>query len=237
MKRFYKSVGIDAVEGGHTVLLDGRPVRTPNRQSLAIPSRAIAEAVAEEWRAQGELIVPDSMPMLRLVNTALDIVGPHREQVVDNLAGYGSSDLVCYFADRPADLRQTQETAWQPVLHWARTRLGVVMRTSVGITPVDQDPVCLSALRRIVDSHDEMSLAALNDLVSISGSLLLALALSAEQLDADGLWQAARVDEDYQAGRWGWDAEAARAAERQRGEVRQAASFLALHRQGLGNSA
>ena len=237
MKRFYKTVALDEAEGGHRVLLDGRPVRTPARQALLIPSRPVAEAVAAEWRAQGESVVPDSMPILRLVNTAIDIVTANREPVIDELAGYGESDLLCYFADRPADLRQTQETVWRPLLHWAETTFAIAIETGVGIAPVSQDPAALAVLRDAVAGHDDMSLAALNDLVTISGSLLLALAFSGGRLDAEGLWQAARVDEEHQAGRWGWDAEAARAAQRRRDDVEQAARFLTLHRQGLGKSA
>ena len=233
MKRFYKEVAVRADDGASSVLLDGRPVRSPARQALKIPSRPVAEAVAEEWRAQGEEIEPAAMPMLRLVNTATDIVGRDREVVIDNLAGYGGTDLVCYFADRPDDLRQRQETLWRPVLQWAREALSADLRTVVGVGFIQQDEAVLTTLRQAVAAHDDMSLAALNDLVSISGSLLLALAHSRDHLDIEALWRAARVDEDFQAERWGWDAEAASQAEWRRQELEQAARFLRLHRQGL----
>lgn len=232
MKRFYKTVSVAADGGQYAVRLDGRPVRSPAKQTVQIPSRAVAEAVAEEWEAQGETIVPASMPMLRLVNTAIDIVTPKREEVIDNLSGYGDTDLVYYFAERPEDLRQAQEEAWRPVLDWATEEFGVAFTTSEGINYVGQSAETLSALRGAVAGHDDMALAALNDLVSISGSLLLALAHSRGTLEVAALWEASQVDEAHQAARWGWDAEAARVAERRRDEIEQAARFLALHRQG-----
>ena len=237
MKRFYKTASLGEANGGHTVLLDGRPVRTPAKQEMLIPSRPVAEAVAAEWLAQGEEIQPASMPLQRLVNTALDIVAVNRGQVVDNLAGYGDTDLLYYFAETPADLQQAQDEAWRPVLSWAERQFAVTLRTVAGIGYIAQDAGALAALRRAVEAHDDMELAALNDLVSITGSLLLGLAHSGAALPLDGLWRAARVDEDYQAGRWGWDSDAARQAERRRGEVEQAARFLALHRTGRPGAA
>lgn len=233
MKRFYKTVSVDRQDGGYGVLLDGRGVRTPSKQAIAIPSRQVAEAVAEEWRAQEEDIDPASMPILRLVNTAIDIVSRNREEVVANLSGYGEADLLYYFADGPADLLEAQVAAWRPVLDWAETEFAVKFTTNQGISYIRQDPNSLAALRRAVAAHDDMSLAAMNDLISISGSLLLALAHSHGALTVSALWEAARVDEAHQAARWGWDKEASQVAERRRREIEQAARFLALHRAGV----
>lgn len=237
MKRFYKTVTVDWDGAHHVVQLDGRAVRTPAKQALLIPSAPVAEAVAEEWRAQEDKIDPATMPILRLVNTAIDIVARNREEVVANLSGFGETDLLYYFADGPADLLQAQVTAWRPVLDWAEAEFSAEFTTNQGISYISQKPETLAALRHAVAAHDDMSLAALNDLVSISGSLLLALAHSWGALSVGALWEAAQVDEAHQAGRWGWDAEAARVAERRRQEVEQAARFLALHREDQPPSA
>ena len=226
MKRFYENVTVVPVAGGLTVELDGRSVRTPRKAAFAVAAEALAEAIADEWRRQGEDIDPESMPLLRLANTALDLVAGQRGAVVDNLASYGGTDLLCYRAAEPADLVR------RPWLTWAEAEYGAGLAATNGIGHVAQDEVALAALHRAVDGHDVMELAAMNDLVTIAGSLVLALAVSAGALDVPAAWAAVRLDNDYQAERWGQDAEAEDHAVRLRGEFENAARFLELHRTG-----
>ncbi|MBC8240162.1 MAG: ATPase [Alphaproteobacteria bacterium] len=230
MKRFYKQVAVAAGPEGLCIELDGRPVRTPKKALLALAGDALAEAISEEWRQQGEDIVPESMPLLRLANTAIDVVDGQRGAVVDNLASFGGTDLLCYWAGEPEDLAARQEQLWSPWLTWAAERHGAALATTVGVSHISQDKVALAALHRAVDSHDNMELAGLNDLVTISGSLVLALAVSAGALDVAVAWAAAHLDHDYQAEHWGQDAEAMAHAARLRGEFEQAAHFLDLYR-------
>ncbi|MDA1100270.1 MAG: ATPase [Proteobacteria bacterium] len=230
MKRFYKQVAVVSGGDGLRIELDGRPVRTPKKAAFAVGTEALAEAIAEEWRQQGETIVPQSMPLLRLANTAIDLVHGQRRAVVDNLAGFGGADLLCYRAGEPEDLAQRQERLWSPWLAWAAARHGATLATTDGVSHISQDEAALGALHRAVAGHDAMELAGLNDLVTIAGSLVLALAVSAGALDVAAAWAAARLDNDYQAERWGRDAEAEDHAARLRSEFEQAARFLALHR-------
>jgi len=232
MKRFYKDVAVVARDGRFAVELDARPVRTPRRNLLALSSRALAEAIAEEWRRQDDEVVPTSMPMLRLANTALDVIGAQRDAVIDNIAGYGGSDLVCYWADGPEALVARQRLTWQPLLDWLEQRFSVRLRCTGGLAPVEQDVAHLAALRQAVAAFDDMELAVANDLTTISGSLVIALAVLHGKLDVEQAWTAAHVDEAFQAERWGEDHEAAARAARLQGELREAGRFLGLHRNG-----
>ncbi len=230
MKRFYKQVAVVPQAEGLHIELDGRSVRTPKKAAFAVRSEALAEAIAEEWRQQGETITPETMPLLRLANTAIDMVGGQRGAVVANLAGFGGTDLLCYRANEPEDLVQRQEQLWSPWLTWAAARHGATLATTFGIRHIGQDEAALAALHEAVDGHDVMELAGLNDLVTITGSLVLALAVSAGALDAAAAWSAARLDHNYQVERWGRDAEAEAHAAGLCGEFEQAARFLELHR-------
>ncbi|MBT3373903.1 MAG: ATPase [Rhodospirillaceae bacterium] len=232
MKRFYKDVAVVSALSGATIELDGRPVRTPKKAIFAVAAEALAEAIAEEWRRQDEDIVPESMPLFRLANTAIDLVAGQRGAVVDNLAGYGGTDLLCYRAGEPEDLVQRQGQLWSPWLSWAEAEHGARLVTTNGIGHIAQDEAALAALHRAVDGHDVMELAAMNDLVTIAGSLVLALAVSAGALDVAAAWAAVRLDNEYQAERWGRDAEAEAHAAKLRGEFEIAARFMDLHRAG-----
>jgi chaperone required for assembly of F1-ATPase len=230
MKRFYKQVSVLPGAAGFCIELDGRSVRTPKKAALAVETEALAEAIAEEWRQQGENITPQTMPLLRLANTAIDMVAGQRDAVVANLAGFAGTDLVCYLASEPEALVQRQDRLWSPWLAWAEARYGATLATTDGVSHLAQDGVALAALHVVVDGHDVMELAALNDLVTIAGSLVLALAVSAGAMDAGAAWTAARLDNDFQAERWGRDAEAEAHSTRLRGEFVTAARFLELHR-------
>ncbi|MDF0546128.1 ATPase [Sphingobium sp. H39-3-25] len=228
MKRFYKDVAILSEAGGHGVALDGRPVRTPARAPLLVPNAALADAIVAEWAGQGDEIDPRSMPMTGLANAAIDQVRPNARAFAEGIAAYGESDLLCYRADGPEKLVMRQAAAWDPLLDWARGRYDIHFEVTAGIIHVAQPPETLARLAAAVTVLDEFTLAGLSTLVTLSGSLVCGLAVAEGALDADAVWQAADIDERWQAEQWGEDAEAtARAALRAR-EFADAARFCRM---------
>ncbi|WP_375462831.1 ATP12 family chaperone protein [uncultured Methylobacterium sp.] len=228
-KRFYRETGFREGEGGFRLTLDGRPANTPARNPLAVPSRVLAERLAAEWAAQGANIDPSAMPLTRLINTAVDGVAPRMGAVAEDLWPYAGTDLVAYRAASPERLVAAQAAAWDPVLDWAREALGARLILSEGVIHVEQPEATVAALRRAVSAIDDpFRLAALHTLTTLSGSLLIALAVLRGRLTADEAWDAAHVDETYQAAVWGADADAeARLAHRRR-EFEAAAQVAAL---------
>ena len=223
MKRFWTEVSVDARE----VRLDGRPVRTPGRTPLTLPTEALAEAVAAEWRGVGETIDPRAMPLTGLANAAIDRIAPDPAPFADGLARYGESDLLCYRADAPPDLVERQAAAWDPPLAWARARYDVHFTIATGIVHVAQPAATLERLRGAVAALDPWRLAGLSPVVTLTGSLVLALALVEGAMTTDAVWAAAQTDEDWQAERWGEDQLAAEARAARRRELDAAAAFLA----------
>lgn len=190
------------------MLLDGKPVRTPARAEFIVPNEILANAIVEEWRAQGEVLQPDTMPMTRLANTALDRISARREAAIAQIMRYAESDLVCYRAEHPADLTALQARVWDPLIAWVKERHRAEMKIGAGITHIPQAPKSLQALERAVSAHDDFPLAALHVAAMATGSLVIALAFLGGRLDAEGAFAAAQLDEAYQAERWGTDAEA-----------------------------
>ena len=226
MKRFYKSV---AVGDDNTILLDNRPVKTPAGNRLALPTRALAEAIAQEWREQGATIVPASMALTKLANTTLDGIAPNRAAVAAGLAGYGGSDLLCYRAeDEPLAFRQAAQ--WDSLLDWARETHGARLACVSGVVHVPQPPASQAALAAAVAKLDDWTLAGLQPLVTITGSLVLALAVAAGRLAPAQAFVLSRVDEDFQAEKWGVDDEARERAENLAAEIEIAGKFIALAR-------
>lgn len=232
--RFYRAAEIvsanDGSGGGHGIALDGRPLRTPMGATLLLPSRTLAEAVAAEWQAQGEKVVPATMPMTRLANSAIDRVAPRRDAVIDDIAGYGHADLLCHRAEAPRALAERQAAAWEPLLAWMTARCGARLCVTAGVMPLTQAEEDLAALRAAVAAHDSFALAGLHQVVTLTGSVVIALALAEGRLTADQAWAAARIDEDFQIAHWGEDAEAAARAARMRAELGEALRFLRLAR-------
>jgi chaperone required for assembly of F1-ATPase len=226
-RRFWRAVSVASAEGGFAVLLDDRRCRTPGGAALTAPTRAAAEAAAAEWAAQGERVDPRSMPFTRALATAVDRVAPAREAVIDEIAGYGASDLLCYRAPHPAALAARQAAAWDPPLAWARARYGAALTVVAGVAPVAQPRASLAALRAAVAARDAFGLTALAELVALGGSLVLGLAVVEGALAPAAAWSASRVDEDWQVEQWGEDAEAADAAARRRAAFEAAAAFAA----------
>lgn len=228
MKRFWNDVALVAGAQGHGIALDGKPVRTPGRVPLALPTPALAEAVAEEWRAVGETIDPRTMPLTGLANAAIDRIAPDPAGFAAGLANYGESDLLCYRADHPLELNLRQAASWDPLLDWARTRHGAALRVTTGIVHVAQDPQAVAALARALAARSPFELAPLSPIVTITGSLVAALALAERAADAETIWSAANLDEDWQVEHWGEDELARKAREARRGEFSAAARFLDL---------
>lgn len=230
MKRFYADVAVVAGEGGWGIELDGRPVRTPARAPLTLPTAALAEAVAGEWRAQGDRIDPRAMPMTGLSNAAIDRIAPEREGFAAGIARYGTSDLLCYRADGPEALAARQAAAWDPLLDWARGRYDVALTVTCGVLPVEQPVQALDRLAAAVAALDPFVLAGLSTLVTLSGSLICGLAVVEGGMDPDSVWRAAELDESWQAERWGEDAEAMAARAARAREFSTSCAFCAMIR-------
>lgn len=211
--KFYATVDVGEDGGAFVVRLDGKPTKTPQRALFAVPSRVLADAIAEEWRAQDSHVDPASMPLTRLAYAAIDIAPTHRRRLIEEILAFGRSDLLCYRAEAPAALVGREAQAWDPWLAWAEERFGAQLKSGVGIAFVEQPPESGTAFAAAVESHDHFGLVALHGATSLLGSLVLALALSEGRLDAPEAFALSRLDETFQAEAWGLDAEAeARAA-------------------------
>ncbi|QUJ75663.1 ATPase [Sulfitobacter albidus] len=207
-KRFWTSSAVLPRDGGFGIELDGRAVKTPAKRALLVPTRKMAEAIAAEWDAQEDIINPNTMPVTKTANSAIDKVATQHDEVADLLAAYGDSDLLCYRADSPEGLVARQAAQWDPMLDWAADTLGARLHPRVGIMHVPQDPDTLARLRARTHALDDFELAAFHDLVSLSGSLVLGFAAALDARDADALWTLSRLDEIWQEEQWGEDEEA-----------------------------
>ncbi len=237
-KRFYAraswevvpagAAGAGAAGEGFRVLLDGKAIQTPAKAEMVLPTPALAEAVAAEWQAQGEQVEIRSLVLTGLAWTAIDRVGPGREQVVEELAGYGAHDVVCYHAAAPADLMARQGEQWQPLLDWAARALDAPLAVTSGVVSIEQPPAALAALRRAVAAKADFELTVLSAAAGAAGSLVIGLALVAGRIDAAAAFEAAQLDESYQIERWGEDPEATRRRAAIKADLEAAARFLAL---------
>ena len=225
MKRFYKAV---SVSPDNAVLLDGKPIKTPARNGLMLPTSALAEAVADEWRAQVSDIDTHAMPLTRLANTAIDQIATLRAEVIEQTLEYGHSDLLCYRAEDPMALTARQQHEWRPLLDWAAERFGLKLQTAIGIMHITQPPESFTSARAFLDSQSDFALAAAHSATSLLGSLVLALALLDGRLDAEAAFRLSRVDEEFQAEQWGRDAEADLRADAHARELGAIARFLTL---------
>jgi chaperone required for assembly of F1-ATPase len=228
MKRFYTDVATAAEPGGVAVRLDGRPVRTPARRPLALPTPALAEAVAEEWRAQGEEIVADAMRLTRLATTVVDLMPARRGDAAAEVADFAGTDLLCYRAQRPAALVARQEALWQPWLDWAARQYDAPLMPAQGVMPVGQSPSALKALRGAIDHLDDWRLIGLHAATTVLGSLVLGLAVERGVIDVERAFEAALLDELFEIEQWGEDAEQTRRHARLRAELAAADRFLRL---------
>ena len=228
MKRFYTLVEARGGDGGHEIFLDGRPVRTPAKAALQVPTPQLAAAIVAEWEAQGEKVEPRSMPLTGLANAAIDRIGPDRDAFVRGLSVYGETDLLCYRADSPAPLVDRQSEQWDPLLAWARHRFDIDFEVVEGLMHREQPACTVDRLRKAVETRDAFALAGLSQLTTISGSLVIALALAEDAFDGDTAWSAATVDESWQIEQWGEDLDATRLLQSRRRDFEAALRFLKL---------
>jgi chaperone required for assembly of F1-ATPase len=228
MKHFWKDVSVEPEGEGWGIKLDGRPVKTPARQHLAVPTFNLAEAVADEWRAVGENVDPRAMPLTGLANAAIDRVAPGRHAFAEGLSNYAEADLACYGAEGPDRLIERQEAHWDKLLGWARRRYDVDFVTTSRLIHVAQPPATVERLSHAIAALDAFRLAGLSPLVTIGGSLIAALAVLEKAITPEEAWQAVTVDERWQLEQWGADAEAEAALKNRRRDFLAAARFLDL---------
>lgn len=226
-RRFWETATVRREEAGLAVALDERLLRTPAGALLVVPTEPLAAAIAAEWNAVEAEIDPGRLPHTRMANSAIDRVEPQREAVIDTVAAYGGTDLLCYRAERPEALVARQAAGWDPWLAWADRVIGAPLVTATGIMHRAQPPASLAALRAAVATEDAFGLVALHDLATLSGSLVLGLAVRRDALAPDPAWALSRIDEAWQAEQWGLDSEAEAVADAGRSAFADAASFSA----------
>lgn len=227
-KRFWKEARVVEAEGGYSVELDGRGVKTPAKRKLVVPTRAMAQAIAEEWDAQEGEIDPGQMPVTRSANAAIDKVALQHAEVAQMLADYADSDLLCYRAESPAELVTRQAEAWDPLLEWADREFGARLIPVSGVMHQPQSPKALEVLAKRAHGMDSFTLTAFHDLVGLSGSFVIGLAAMHDMRETRSLWQLSRVDEQWQEELWGPDEEATAVAARKESEFLHAKRFLNL---------
>jgi len=235
VKRFYKEAGAAQTDGGWRVLLDGRAVKTVGGRAQIVPTRALAEALAGEWAAQGDEIDPAGFILRDMADYAIDVVAPDRAGAIRELLPYADTDTLCYRAETGDALRREQDLVWEPLLCAAEQRLGARFERIGGVMHRPQPPQAMLAAEVMLQGMDEFALAALRNLAGLAASLLiglaaLELALPDDDADAASLWTAAHLEEDWQADRWGRDDEAEARLAQRRGTFLAAARFAALAR-------
>ena len=228
MKRFWTAVTIGEGGGGWSVMLDGRPIKTPARLPLVVPTRALALAIAEEWSALGDTVDPRALPLTGIANAAFDRVAPDKQSFADGLARYAEADLACYRADGPESLVRRQEEEWDRLLAWARRRYDVDFVITAGLMHVEQPPATVERLSHALAVLDPFQLAGLSPIVTIGSSLIAALGVLEKAVPPDEAWNAVSLDEQWQLERWGADAEAETALQNKRRDFLSGTRFLEL---------
>lgn len=228
MKRVYKTVTTGATGSAWGVALDGRPLRTPGRNALAVPTEVLARAIAAEWAAQQDEIRPPTMPLTRLAATAIDRTAAQRDRIVADTANYAGTDLVCYRADQPPALAARQQSVWQPLVDWATARYDAALAVTSGIVPTPQSPAALKAFAAAVAAQDDFRLTALHELTAACGSLVIALAVLEGRLAAEDAFAASQLDESFQIEAWGADSEATARRAALAADIAAAARFIEL---------
>lgn len=226
-KRFWKAAAVAPCNGGFTITLDGRAVKTPAKRLLVVPTDALAQAIAVEWDAQQGLIKPESMPFTRAANSALDKVAIQFDEVVGLLAAYGETDHLCYRATGPDDLIARQRAGWDPLLGWAATELDAPLVATAGVMHILQPASTTQRLHSLTAAMTPFQIAAFHDLVALSGSFVLAMAVTRDRLAPSEAWTLSRIDEAFQIEHWGLDEDAAALTETKRLAFHQAAAFWA----------
>jgi chaperone required for assembly of F1-ATPase len=232
--RFYREVSVGEPSGdevGYRILLDGRAIKTPLGSALSLPTRALAETIAEEWRSQDGNIRPETMVLTKLANTALDRVTHTQEEIRAQIVSFAKSDLLCYRAETPTGLVERQIREWDPLLTWIAETHGARFKTVTGIVYADQPEQVLAAVESALAARSPYELAAVAFAAASLGSAILALALAAERITPEEAFAASQLDALYQAERWGEDAEAKSARDAVKKDIEAASRFLHLLKQ------
>ncbi len=225
-KRFWENAVVEEQENGFAILLDGRSIKTPSRAILTVPTKKLAETIAAEWQAQGDIIDPLSMPFTRTSNAALDKVSKQMSEVRDHIAEYGETDLLCYRTSSPRELVERQAIAWDPLLAWAKKTFDAPLNVTEGLMYINQPAQSLANLKEQIRHLNPFELSGMYKLVSLSGSLVAALAVKYEYKSAFEIWDLCRVDNEWQEEQWGVDEDAQRIESSKRSEFLHAKFFL-----------
>ena len=228
MKRFYKKAETVEVDDGFSVTLDGRPIKTPAKAPFVLPNAAIAAEIAVEWEAQADKVDPETMPSMKYAATAIDRVMTQREKVIDEIVGFGGTDLVCYRATYPEHLVTKQTDAWDPLLVWLKETFSVSLNVTLGVGYIEQDNAGLAKLRSEIETQSDLQLAAIHDIVSLTGSLVVTLAVMRRKLNADQAFDVSELDETHIIDEWGEDAESAKRRKNNKVSLNDAIKFLKL---------
>jgi len=230
MKRFYQMAEPAKRAGGYAIILDGKPIKTPGRRDLLVPSEALAAAIAEEWNAQATEVRAAKMPLTRFATTTVDRVATQRDAIIRQTANYAGTDLVCYRATHPPELAARQQAVWQPLIDWAVLRYDAPLVVTSGVIPKSQSEESLRAFASAVAEHDDFALTALHVATAACGSLVIGLALTQGHLDAEGAFAVSQLDESFQIEAWGEDAEQAVRRRALAADIQAAARFISLLR-------
>lgn len=230
-KKFYQSAEVAETNNAYAIELDGRPVKTPAGKPLAIPSKDLAQAMADEWQAQGDVIDPHSMPVTGLVNTSLDRTGTERPAMTEAVLRFAETDLLCYRAENPDDLIELQQQTWQPLLDWAEDSFGARLEVTSGILPVAQDPAAVKTFIAPLNVFDDLQFTAVSSLTAACGSLILALALAHRRISHIEAFEASELDQNYQMRQWGSDDEVEARQRALMSDITAANTILELVRQ------
>jgi len=229
-KRFYQKAEPAKRAGGYAIILDGKPIKTPGRRDLLVPSEALAAAIAEEWNAQATEVRAAKMPLTRFATTTVDRVATQRDAIIRQTANYAGTDLVCYRATHPPELAARQQAVWQPLIDWAVLRYDAPLVVTSGVIPKSQSEESLRAFASAVAEHDDFALTALHVATAACGSLVIGLALTQGHLDAEGAFAVSQLDESFQIEAWGEDAEQAARRRALAADIQAAARFISLLR-------
>ena len=228
MKRFYKKVEVSSIDLGFRITLDDKALLSPGKTKLVVPSKALANAIADEWRNQEDQIIPSTMPFMVLSSTAVDRVRPRSDDTIDEILSFLETDLLCYRAQEPDALVREQNEVWQPLLNWCEGLIGSAFNVTSGIMPVSQVPTLVPSARKILRSYNDFELLGLHQFTSISGSAVIGLALSENHIELEAAYQAAFIDDYFQINNWGEDADASLRIANRRREMLEIKEFLDL---------
>ena len=228
MKRFYKNVEVSSTDEGFLITLDKKALLSPGKSILVVPTKALADAIADEWGNQEINIIPSTMPLMTLTATAIDRVRPRPDDTIDEILNFLQTDLLCYRAEEPEALVLEQDQLWNPLLDWCEGLIGSAFNVTSGIMPVMQAPKLISSAQKILKSYNEFELLGLHQFTSIAGSAVIGLSLLEHQIELEAAWQAAFVDDYFQINNWGEDAEASLRIANRRREMLEIKEFLDL---------